>query len=60
LTPKQPDRIEVSVGRSGTVGSPFYNDTVVCGGADIFQVPSTEPGLRSSLDQVARRAAAAG
>ena len=51
--------IEVGIGRSSTVGSPFYNDTVVCGGAYIFQIPSTEePGLRSFLDEVPQRAAA--
>jgi hypothetical protein len=58
LTPKKQDRIEVTVGQSSTAGSPFYNDTVVCGGAYVFQIPSTEePGLRSFLDQVAQRAA---
>jgi len=60
LTAKKQDRIEVSVGRSSTVGSPFSNDAVACGGACIFQIPSTEePGLRSFLDEVAQRAAAA-
>ena len=59
LAPKKQDRLEVSVGRSSTVGAPFYNDNVVCGGAYVFQIPSTEePGLRSFLDQVAQRAAA--
>ncbi len=60
LTSKKQDRTQVSVGRSSTVGSPFDNDTVVCGGACIFQIQSTEePGLRSFLDEVAGRAAAA-
>ena len=50
------DQIEVRVGTSSSVGSPFYDKDVTYQGAFTFTVPSSEESrLRGFFDQVAGR-----